>query len=124
MVGAAQDRTTSEKMRRDSFIAHFGEPGHFVLSGKVQHFGEDFFEFGMTTYLGNVTKAVPIKPDGTFNERFEVSNTQDIYLYLPGSRTIILSVVENDTLALTWAQNARRESLHITSAENTQNPTP
>src|SRR3546814_13560105 len=76
MVGAAQDRTTSEKMRRDSFIAHFGEPGHFVLSGKVQHFGEDFFEFGMTTYLGNVTKAVPIKPDGTFNERFEVSNTQ------------------------------------------------
>ncbi|SFC75200.1 Thiol-disulfide isomerase or thioredoxin [Parapedobacter composti] len=117
LVGSAQDQIESKQSRRDSFITHFGQPGHFVLSGKVQNLNEDFFEFGMTTYLGNVTKAVPVKYDGTFNERFEVSNTQDIYLYLPGSRTIILSVVENDTLALNWDQNALLESLSIHSAD-------
>lgn len=121
MAGSAQDVMTSEKSQRDSFIEHFGEPGHFVLSGKVQHLGEDFFEFAMTTFLGNVRKAVPVKPDGTFNERFEVSNTQDIYLYLPGSRTIILSVAENDTLVLNWDQNALWESLSIHSAETARN---
>jgi len=117
LVGLAQDQIESKKLQRDSFIAHFGEPGHFVLQGNVRNLTEDFFEFGMTTYLGNVSKAVPVKPDGSFNERFDVSNTQDIYLYLPGSRTIILSVAENDTLILNWDQNALWESLSIHSVD-------
>lgn len=117
LIVTAQNEIPSHESQRDSFIQHFGEPGHFVLKGKAQHFGEDFFEFGMTTYLNNVTKAVPINPDGTFNEQFEVSNTQDIYLYLPGSHTIILSVCENDTLMLNWDQNALSESLSIHSEE-------
>ncbi|GGC35399.1 hypothetical protein GCM10011386_29430 [Parapedobacter defluvii] len=108
-------------MQRDSLIQHFGKPGYFVLRGKVQHFDEDFFELGMTTYLDVVTKAVPIKPDGTFSEQFEVSNTQDIYLYLPGSRTIILSVCENDTLTLNWDQHALLESLSIHSEDPVRN---
>jgi len=121
LVGLAQDQIESKKLQQDSLIINFGEPGHFVLQGTAQHFGEDFFEFGMTTYLGNVTKAVPVKPDGSFNERFEVSNTQDIYLYLPGSRTIILSVCENDTLTLNWDQNALWDSFSIHSIDTVRN---
>ena len=117
LAGQAQDSRAAKKLKRDSLVQHFGTPGHFVLQGQVQHFDKDFFEFGMTTYLDNVVKAVPLQDDGTFHAQFEVSNTQDIYLYLPGSRTIILSVCENDTLTLNWDGQAPRESFSIHSAD-------
>lgn len=107
--------------QQDSLIQRFGSPGHLIIKGKVLNFNTDFFEFGITSYLDNERKAVPVKADGSFEHGFEICNTQDMYLYLPGSSTITFTVKENDTLTLTWDSKDLAETFRIQSNNPTRN---
>ncbi|MBI5373641.1 MAG: TlpA family protein disulfide reductase [Sphingobacteriales bacterium] len=77
------------------------KPGQFVIKGRVKNFKEPFFEFGITSYLDNESHAVPVQPDGWFEQSFPVQHQQDLYLYLHDD-ALTFTVQDKDTLVLEW----------------------
>lgn len=76
-------------------------PGSFVIKGNVKNVKDFFVDFGITGYLENSSNSIPIKKDGSFEQKFAVWKQQKMYLHL-NNDAYVFTVLENDTLTLEW----------------------
>ena len=118
-LATAQKVTNTHQIRTDSVYKNWGNAGRFVIKGKVKNNKAKFFEFVMTDYIENTSNSVIIKDDGTFEHSFPVINTQQIYLYL-NDDVLTLTVSNQDTLYLEWDEKDFKNSLTITSPNETK----
>ncbi len=93
-------------------VAHaqsFSTKEYIVIKGQVKNFKERSFDFGISGYLDNTSKTVPVKADGSFEQKVPLQELQDIYLYL-NNDVVTLFVLPGDTLTINWDQNNFQQS--------------
>jgi hypothetical protein len=91
----------------------------FTIKGSVQNASADFWEFGLTDFIGNHSHSIPLSTDGSFNKTFPLSSIQDIYLYL-NDDAITVFVLPGDTLDITWDEKKFQESFRIRTTSKRQ----
>ncbi|MGF6846833.1 peroxiredoxin [Chitinophaga sp. W3I9] len=94
------------------YAQDFSHPGQFVLKGKVKHYKDKVYEFGMSTFFGSFGDTIRIKADGSFEQTVPVQQRQHIYLYLDDDRPWF-TVADKDTIYLQWDQKEEVSSLTI-----------
>jgi thiol-disulfide isomerase/thioredoxin len=73
---------------------------YFVVKGKVEKHKNDFWEIGITHFMGFKTVSIPIEKDGSFYKIIPIERTTDIALMFDHS--ILLFAVPGDTININW----------------------
>jgi len=104
-----------------SFLTIFAQPtlnppDHFVIKGKAKNHNQDFWEFGLTGFMGFELASVPLAKNGTFSKMVPITHPQDIYLSL-NEDGIPLFVVPGDTIEVNWDNKDFTNTFQIISAK-------
>lgn len=89
----------------------FFKSGYFVIKGHAKNFTEPLIDFGMTTYLDNISQSIKVK-DGNFEEQFPIQHIQDVYLYL-NNDAITFTLHDQDTITIEWDEKDFRNSFTV-----------
>lgn len=89
----------------------FFKQGYFVIKGHAKNYSETLIDFGMTTYLDNLSQSIKVT-DGNFEQQFPIRHSQDVFLYL-NDDAITFTLHDKDTITIEWDEKNFRNSFTI-----------
>src|SRR5688500_11151430 len=85
----------------NSIAQSINNPNNFVIKGNVKNHPQNFWEGGISGFIGFELISVPIGKDGSFFKSISITHPQDFFLDLNEDGLVIFAV-PGDTLEINW----------------------